>query len=58
MRATVVDGFNAGYRVAVAEECVFDRNWLSHKVNLLDMNCKYADVISLDEALEYIRRSG
>lgn len=58
VRATVVDGYNNGYRVAVAEECVFDRNWLSHKVNLLDMNCKYADVIFLDEALEYIRRPG
>ena len=27
----------------------------SHKINLFDMNAKYADVISLREAQEYIR---
>jgi maleamate amidohydrolase len=33
---------------------VFDRNWLSHKVNLFDLNSKYADVMFLDEVLQYI----
>jgi maleamate amidohydrolase len=54
VRATCVDGKMRGYAVAVVEECVFDRNWLSHKVNLFDMNCKYADVMFLDEVLEYL----
>ena len=54
VRATVVDGYNAGYNMAVVEDCVFDRNWLSHKVNLFDLNCKYADVMFVDEALAYI----
>jgi nicotinamidase-related amidase len=58
IRATCLDGKMLGYRVAVVEECVFDRNWLSHKVNLFDMNCKYADVMSLDEVLAYIRKVG
>jgi maleamate amidohydrolase len=58
VRATAVDAFSAGYRVAVVEECVFDRNWLSHKVNLLDLHCKYADVIFLEDALEYLNRVG
>jgi maleamate amidohydrolase len=58
VRATAVDAFSAGYRVAVVEECVFDRNWLSHKVNLLDLNCKYADVIFLDDALQYLSSVG
>ncbi|MBI2174956.1 MAG: hydrolase, partial [Candidatus Omnitrophica bacterium] len=40
----------------VVEECVFDRGQASHKINLFDMNMKYADVISLREALEYVRR--
>ncbi len=54
VRASAVDGYNAGYRVAVVEECVFDRNWLSHKVNLFDLNSKYADVMFLDEVLQYL----
>jgi nicotinamidase-related amidase len=54
VRATAVDGKSHGFRVAVVEDCVFDRNWLSHKVNLFDLNCKYADVLWLDEALEYL----
>ena len=55
VRATVVDAFNLGFRVAVVEECTFDRNWLSHKVNLFDMDTKYADVMFLDEVLSLLR---
>ena len=58
VRATCLDGKMLGYRVAVVEECVFDRNWLSHKVNLFDMNCKYADVMFLGEVLDYLRGVG
>jgi maleamate amidohydrolase len=54
VRASAVDGYNAGYAVAVVEDCVFDRNWLSHKVNLFDLNSKYADVMFLDEVLHYL----
>jgi nicotinamidase-related amidase len=55
VRATCVDAKMLGYKVGVVEECVFDRNWLSHKVNLFDLNCKYADVIFLDEAVAYLQ---
>ena len=55
VRATVVDGFTHGFRIAVVEECVFDRNWLSHKVSLCDMDWKYADVMFLDEVVAYLR---
>lgn len=54
VRASVVEGYMHGYRVAVVEECVFDRNWLSHKVDLYDMHCKYADVLFVDEAIAYL----
>lgn len=54
VRASVVDAFSYNFRVAVVEECVFDRFIASHKVNLFDMNAKYADVISLREALDYL----
>ncbi len=55
VRASAIDAFSYNFRVCVVEECVFDRGQASHKVNLFDMNMKYADVISLREALEYVR---
>jgi maleamate amidohydrolase len=51
VRATVVDGLSYKYNVFVVEECTFDRFELSHLVSLWDMNAKYADVISIDEAI-------
>lgn len=58
VRATVVDGLSYKYNVFVVEECTFDRFELSHLVSLWDMNAKYADVISMDEALDSIGRLG
>jgi nicotinamidase-related amidase len=48
VRASVVDAYSYGFHVAVVEECCFDRNLLSHKVNLFDLHHKYADVMHLD----------
>lgn len=56
VRASVVDGFSYGYPVFVVEDCCFDRSRFSHLVNLFEMNVKYADVITSDEAIEYLRR--
>jgi maleamate amidohydrolase len=56
VRATVVDAFSLGFRVAVVEDTTFDRSQLSRAVNLFDMHNKYAEVVSLDSALRYIRR--
>jgi maleamate amidohydrolase len=53
VRASVVDAFSHGYRVFVVEECCYDRFQLSHLVNLFDMDLKYADVITMNEALGY-----
>jgi nicotinamidase-related amidase len=55
VRASVLDAFSCGYRVAVVEECTFDRGEVSHAINLFDMNAKYADVVSLQAASEYVR---
>ncbi len=57
VRASVVDAYSNGYHVTIAEECVFDRFELSHKVNLFDMHHKYADVMVLDDIVEHIRRT-
>lgn len=49
VRASAVDSYSRGFHTVVVEECVFDRNLLSHKVNLFDLHHKYADVLHLDE---------
>jgi len=54
VRATVIDAFANNLRVAVAEECTFDRGEASHAINLFDMNAKYADVMSTEEITDYI----
>ena len=54
VRATVIDAFSYNLRVSVVEECVFDRIQASHKINLFDMDLKYADVVSLQEAIVYL----
>jgi nicotinamidase-related amidase len=53
VRATVLDAFSLNYRVAVAEECCFDRSQASHAINLCDMNAKYADVVKTHEVIEF-----
>lgn len=54
VRATVLDGFSNNYRMSVVEECTFDRGDLSHRVNLFDMDQKYADVVGIDETVAYL----
>ena len=54
VRATVVDGSDYRFNVLVIEECVFDRHEASHAINLFDMDRKYATVISVDRAVEYL----
>ena len=58
VRASVVDGFTARFRMGVVEECCFDRTQASHWINLFDLNQKYADVIKKAEAIEYFDSVG
>ena len=55
VRATVVDAFQYNFDVVIPFECVADRSQISHKVNLLDLHMKYADVASLDDVIAYLR---
>jgi len=54
VRASVVDGATARFRMGVVKECVFDRTEASHYINLYDMHHKYADVVPLDLAKTYL----
>ncbi|MDP2931740.1 MAG: isochorismatase family protein [Chloroflexota bacterium] len=53
VRSTVVDAAQYSFYVGIIADCCYDRIQLSHKASLFDMN-RYGDVISLEEALEYI----
>jgi maleamate amidohydrolase len=54
VRSTVSDAFAYNFKVGVVEECVYDRGTLAHAANLFDMQSKYADVIWLNDAIEYL----
>jgi len=54
IRASAIDAFAYNFRCGAIEECVYDRSKLIHAVNLFDLQSKYADVISVGEALIYL----
>ena len=58
VRATAVDAVQNGFRPMVVREAVGDRSKASHDQSLFDLNAKYADVVSLDETLQYMRIIG
>jgi maleamate amidohydrolase len=54
VRATAIDLLQYGFPTIVPRECVADRAQAPHDANLFDINAKYADVVSLEEALDYV----
>ena len=54
VRATVVDALQHGYRPLVPREAVGDRNAPAHEASLYDVDAKYGDVVSLEEAFDYL----
>jgi maleamate amidohydrolase len=54
VRATAIDLLQYGFPTIVPRECVGDRAQAPHEANLFDINAKYADVVSLDEAIDYV----
>jgi nicotinamidase-related amidase len=56
VRATAVDAFSYNYRVVVVEDCVFDRGQTPHRLNLFDLDSKYADVVPAKEVMAYFER--
>lgn len=57
VRASVVDAFSYGFKVAVVEEGVFDRGEMSHFISLFDMQAKYCNLMSEIETLEYLEKT-
>jgi nicotinamidase-related amidase len=58
VRATAVDAVQNGFRPMVVREAVGDRSAAAHDQSLFDLNAKYADVVSLDETLQYLKTIG
>ena len=57
VRATAIDGKQYGFDVVVPTECVFDRIEASHKIALLDLWMKYAEVVDRSEAETYLEEA-
>ena len=58
VRATAVDAVQTGFRPMVVREAVGDRSAAAHEQSLFDLDAKYADVVSLEETLQYLRTVG
>ena len=54
IRATAIDLLQYGWPTLVPRECVGDRAQAPHDANLFDIDAKYADVVSIGEALGYL----
>ena len=56
VRATAVDAVQNGFRPMVVREAVGDRAKPAHDQSLFDLQAKYADVVSVEETMEYLSR--
>ena len=54
IRATAIDLLQYGWPTIVPRECVGDRAKAPHDANLFDIQAKYADVVSVDDAIAYL----
>ncbi|HEY7536986.1 MAG TPA: isochorismatase family protein [Gaiellaceae bacterium] len=54
IRATAIDLLQLGWPTLVPRECVGDRAQAPHEANLFDIQAKYADVVSVEDALAYL----
>jgi maleamate amidohydrolase len=54
IRATAIDLLQNGFPTLVPRECVGDRAQAPHEANLFDIQAKYADVVSADDAIGYL----
>ena len=58
VRATAVDSVQNGFRPMIVREAVGDRSAAAHEQSLFDLDAKYGDVVSLDDALDYLKTIG
>jgi maleamate amidohydrolase len=54
IRVTAVDSMQYNFFTIVPQEAVYDRLPAAHKLNLVDINRSYGDVVPVDEVLSYL----
>lgn len=54
VRASGVDSLSRGYRTVVPEECVADKHESYHYANLTDLQLKYADVVGVQDVVDWL----
>lgn len=55
VRASAVDAFSHGFRVAAVSDACFDRGQASHAIALFDVAIRYGTVINTDGAMAHMR---
>jgi nicotinamidase-related amidase len=55
IRATATDAKSYEFRPIIIREGVEDRSEIAHEWTLFDIQARFADVVSLDETLEYLQ---
>jgi maleamate amidohydrolase len=55
VRATTLDAMQHGYRPLVVREAVGDFDPALHELHLADLDARYADVVSLEQALDVLK---
>jgi nicotinamidase-related amidase len=58
VRATATDAKSYQLRPIIVREAVQDRSEIAHEWTLFDIQARFADVVGLEEALEYLRGRG
>lgn len=56
VRATATDGKSYRFRPIIVADCVGDRSAAAHVFTLHDIQARFADVVTLDAALQYLER--
>ena len=56
VRASCIDSISNGFVTLVVEDAVGDRAEEVHRANLFDMSAKYADLLTTDAAIDYLKK--
>lgn len=56
VRATAVDSLSKGFRTIIPMECVADKHESYHFANLTDLQLKYADVVDVQEVIDWLEQ--
>lgn len=57
VRASTIDAMALGYRPLLAAEAIGEMNPNLHAIHLTEMNARYADVVSVADAIAYLEAS-